>query len=273
MDNPLDVTNLTQILQLSPASTVVLDSEGRITWVNRTFEQILGKSLADLQNQKLANIVEMNLTELADGIEAYQILTGSNREERWFSRHTQKLVSDASKAKTVEYLIDVTDMKSLYVERDLLIAQLQEIAPIDPNSGLLTEKAILQNVELLVSRSRRYENPLSVVVMAVDSAKTGVNNEQVMQSIGQLLKDQMRWADLICRINDSQFLMVLPETGALATEKLVEKISSHLGQLSVPYGEGKPTSVDANFGLASWEKGDDRTILIDRALEALKAAA
>lgn len=273
MDKQIDVTNLTQILQLSPTGVIVSDAEGCITWVNRTFEKILGKSFSDLLGQRLADIAEMNLTEMINGVEAYQILSGPEREERWFSRQIQQLVSDATKAQTVEYLLDITYIKSLYVERDLLTAQLQEIAPIDPNSGLLTKKAIMQNVDLLVSRSRRYENPLSVIVMAVNGAKPNVDNQQIMHSIGQLLKDQMRWADLICRIKDNQFLMILPETDSAATEKLVAKINSHLGHLSVPYSEGAPAVVDADFGLASWEKGDDRAILIDRAMESLRVIA
>jgi len=273
MGNQIDVTNLTQILQLSPTGVIVSGDDGRITWVNRTFEQILGKSFTDLQGLRMVDIAEINLTEMIYGVEAYQILTGPNREERWFSRQTQQLVSDATNTQTVEYLTDITNVKSLYKERDLLAAQLQEIAPIDPNSGLLTEKAIMQNVDLLISRSRRYENPLSVIVMAVNSVKPDIEICHVMRSIGQLLKDQMRWADLICRVKDSQFLLVLPETDTIATEKLVLKINAHLSSLSVPYSEGAPASVDAGFGMSSWVKGDDRTILIDRAMEALKVVA
>lgn len=273
MDNQIDATQLTQILQLSPTGVVVLDSEGKLTWVNRAFEQMLDKKLAQLAGQKISEMAEINLTELADGSAAYQVLTGSDRQERWYSRFSQPMVSDASNAHTVEYLTDVTDLKSLQSERDLLTAQLQEIAPIDPNSGLLTEKAIMQNVDLLVSRSRRYENPLSVIVMEVDSSGSDSDNEQVMHSIGQLLKDQMRWADLICRTEANRVLMVLPETDNVATAKLVEKINTHLGQLTVPYGEGEPVSVDASFGLSSWEKGDDRTIMLNRAFDAIKTPA
>jgi len=273
MDKQTDFTNMTQILQLSPVGVIVSDAEGRITWVNRTFEKILGKFVADLQGTKIVDIAEMNLTEMTNGMEAYQVLSGHDREERWYSRQTHALLSDASNKQTVEYLIDVTYVKSLCVERDLLTAQLQEIAPIDPNSGLLTEKAIMQNVDLLVSRSRRYENPLSVVMMAVNGTNPEFDSQQVMSSIGQLLKDQMRWADLICRVEDNQFLMVLPETDTSATKKLVSKISSHLNQLTVPYGEGDAISIDADFGLSSWQKGDDRSILIERAQDALKEVA
>ena len=273
MEYEVDMTQMTQILQMSPSGVVIMDADGQISWANRTFEQILGQSLAQLSGKKITDIAEVNLTEMLDGSEAYQILTGSDRAEKWYTRYSQPLVSDASNTYTVEYLTDATSLKSMQVERDLLSAQLQEIAPIDPNSGLLTEKAIMQNVDLLVSRSRRYENPLSVVVMDVDSAGSGHDNEQVMHSIGQLLKDQMRWADLICRVKDSRILMVLPETDSAATAKLVDKIGAHLKQLTVPYGEGKPVPVDANFGLSSWEKGDDRTIMLDRAFNALKTTA
>jgi len=269
----IDVTQMTQILQMSPLGVVVLDAEGKINWVNRKFEQILGLSSPQLMGKKIADMTEVNLTELPDGNEAYQILTGESRDEKWYARSLHPLVSDAANTYTVEYLTDVTRLKSVQVERDLLSAQLQEIAPIDPNSGLLTEKAIMQNVDLLVSRSRRYENPLSVVIMEVGTGKAEADREKVMHSIGQLLKDQMRWADLICRIKTDQFLMVLPETGSNATQKLVGKINTHMDQLSVPYGEGHAASVETHFGLSSWEKGDDRMIMLDRAIKALKSAA
>ena len=273
MDNQIEASQLNQILQFSPNGVMVLDAEGRITWANRTIEQILGKSASELQGQITTDMAEVNLTELPDGTKAYQILQGATRTERWFSCYSQQLVSDAANSQRVEYLVDITAIKSLQAERDLLSAQLQEIAPIDPNSGLLTEKAIMQNVDLLVSRSRRYENPLSVIVMSVDLAKVDAESEQVMHSIGQLLKDQMRWADLICRVNDNQILMVLPETDNDATAKLVDKINSYLGSLAVPYGEGKAVAIEAEFGLSSWEKGDDRSIMMNRAFDALKATA
>lgn len=273
MDNQLEVSQLNQILQFSPAGILVLDADGKLTWINRAGEQILGKSSADLLGKKIDDMPEVNLTELPDGTAAYQILSSTDRKECWYTCNRQQLVSDAANSQTVEYLVDISNIKSLQAERDLLSAQLQEIAPIDPNSGLLTEKAIMQNVDLLVSRSRRYENPLSVVVMSVNSDNVEADLEQVMHSIGQLLKDQMRWADLICRVTDNQFLMVLPETDNDATAKLVDKINSHLGSLTVPYGEGSGIAIDAEFGLSSWEKGDDRSIMLERAFDALKATA
>ena len=133
---------------------------------------------------------------------------------------------------------------------------------------------MLQNLDPLVSRSRRYNNPLSVVVLSVagladyNTLPTGPDAQQVLLAVGHLLKDQLRWADIISRSLSNEFVIVLPETSTEAAQKLIDKIRAHLVSLVIPGAPEKSYAIDARFGLAGWQKGDDAQQLLQRGYSA-----
>jgi PleD family two-component response regulator len=84
-----------------------------------------------------------------------------------------------------------------------------------------------------------------------------------------MLNDQMRWADIIGRLSDSDFLLVLPETHAEAASDIAEKIRERFEILDVPEVEVDANDIQVNFGVAEWQKGDDVGLLMMRAREML----
>ena len=50
--------------------------------------------------------------------------------------------------------------------------------------------------------------------------------DKAVRSISYLLRDQMRWADLVGRTDDGHFVFVLPETGLEDSIALANKIAS-----------------------------------------------
>ena len=276
MENQMNATQTTQVLQLCPIGVLVTDSEKRITWANNTFEGYLGKTVKELLNKQVEDLFDREEGESAGYQTTFYLRADSNRQERWLKRISKPLTPGVADSNTVEFFIDITETRNLAEDRDRLVELVQEVGTFDPNSGLLTGRAIIQNLDLLVTRSRRYNNPLSVVVMEIEKFERGsgaaLEADQVFLAVGQFLKDQLRWADLISRKEENQFLLVLPETPKEATTKLIEKIDNHLEGLTVPYAEGEKITVKVKFGMASWEKGDDGKLLLSRAQESLKTA-
>lgn len=276
MENQMNATQTTQVLQLCPIGVLVTDSEKRITWANNTFEGYLGKTVKELLNKQVEDLFDREEGESAGHQTTFYLRADSNRQERWLKRISKPLTPGVADSNTVEFFIDITETRNLAEDRDRLVELVQEVGTFDPNSGLLTGRAIIQNLDLLVTRSRRYNNPLSVVVMEIEKFERGsgaaLEADQVFLAVGQFLKDQLRWADLISRNEENQFLLVLPETPKEATTKLIEKIDNHLEGLTVPYAEGEKITVKVKFGMASWEKGDDGKLLLSRAQESLKTA-
>jgi len=78
-------------------------------------------------------------------------------------KSVQRVVLDRGDGQRVIYYQDVTVQETLRSECNALEKQLQQHNTIDSVSGLLNQQAVRRGLEPLVSRSRRYDNPLSVV--------------------------------------------------------------------------------------------------------------
>ena len=157
-------------------------------------------------------------------------------------------------------------------EREQLRDELQEALAIDLVTGMPNKKALFQSLEPQVSRSRRYDNLLSVVIMHVNHLDQldETQNKDLLIPISQMLNDQVRWADIVGRLNDSDFLLVLPETSADACKNLCENLSQRLDALAIPKGLPKGFKISANFGYAEWQKGDDVGLLMLKARKMLE---
>ncbi|WP_198262829.1 GGDEF domain-containing protein [sulfur-oxidizing endosymbiont of Gigantopelta aegis] len=113
---------------------------------------------------------------------------------------------------TVCYYADVS--KKIQIEKQLLQLEstLSHKMSHDPVTGMLNHHSMFQTLNSEVSRSRRYDNPLSLVLMKVDfqseSNMTEEKREQMRLVISQLLKDQMRWADIVGHLDDFDFVFI-----------------------------------------------------------------
>ena len=96
------------------------------------------------------------------------------------------------------------------------------------------------------------------------------NGDIALTAVAHMLKDHMRWADLIGRFDKDEFLLVLPETNLDAATQLLDKLRPLLAGLTPGARGGQPMSLVAKFGVAGWMLGDDRAKLLRRAREMLE---
>lgn len=164
--------------------------------------------------------------------------------------------------------VDVSESKRLREENEQLRQELQERLGTDRLTGLLNYRALMQILEPQIARSRRYHNPLSVVLMRIkpflfDAAESANLDDDNILAVARLLKDQMRWADQIGRFDEAAFLLVLPETSGKDAQMLTQKIKKGIDILN----QNAKKKVIADFGLSEWTKGDDLHRLLGRAKE------
>lgn len=265
----MNLNQATQALHYAPMAVLLLDQERQITWANEACHVFFGIPAGELAGKSFSQITGNVLQRVVGQEGIYYIAATGERAERWLQCRDQSVEKGEAK-----YFTDVTELRRVQAQQERIAQQLQELATVDPKTGLYTPRALMQNLEPLVSRSRRYSNPLSIVVMSVaglaeyDHLPQGPGAQQVLLAVGHLLKDQLRWADIISRSSNHEFVMVLPETSTEATQKLIDKIRSRLGSLAVPEGQEKGYAIDARFGVASWQKGDDAQQLLQRAYNA-----
>ncbi len=127
-------------------------------------------------------------------------------------------------------------------------------------TGLLTRAIGLQRLALEISRSRRYENPLSCLVGRANGV-TETATLQGLTTLTSLLQEQLRWVDVLVQWAADRVLILLPESGAEATYRLQRKLAQAINAC----WPMEVTDVRVYWGSATWRRGDDAVRLVGRA--------
>jgi len=263
----LNIELATTALEMSPVGVLVFDKKDVIQWTNPTMCEFLGVPSTEIINLTLIELNSRYLDGFSDHPDLWKVSNLVDRQNRWLV--TVDNPKTDSNDNTIRYFSDVSEIIKLQTETRNLKDQLDNISTADTLTGLLNKRSLMQALEPQVSRSRRYNNPLSVIVMKIDNFKTQSENvtpvtDQVLTSVSFYLRDQMRWVDLVGRTGDSEFTLILPETSKDDAKKLAAKIETRLQNLSLPESPNILITVNATLGIAGWEKGDDTTMLLKR---------
>ncbi len=257
---------LSQILEACPMGLVLSDSKQNISWANDSFEEYLGISAKEITGQSINDLPEI-LQPLFTSSNIVHLPANSIRDDQWFIC-SQKILADGN---TAHYITDVGPLHLLMQERELLKDELREALAIDEVTGMPNKVALFQSLEPQISRSRRYNNLLSIVIMQVNDIEQldETQTANLLLPISQMLNDQVRWADIVGKLSNSDFLLVLPETSGDACKNISENLNERLNALPVPEGLPDNFKVSASFGYSEWSKGDDLTLLMQKARKML----
>ncbi|MEN8204740.1 MAG: diguanylate cyclase [Pseudomonadota bacterium] len=248
------------LLQSNPTAMLLIDDNGIIQGLNSAFAALLGEAAATLQGASQADGLVTSL--LGPGAVINWIMPDG--DERWLAVETCTI--DDAPGITVRFYQDVTEKLRLKKERDALQRELKKQALKDEQlPGLLSRYGIEISLEPLVSRSRRYNTPLSLVYISIDS---GQERDKAITKISYLLKDQTRWADLVGCTAGYDFILVLQETTQGAALQLVDKLATRITQMN----NSAEHPIRACYGITECQKNDDVESMLERAESALSDA-
>jgi diguanylate cyclase (GGDEF)-like protein len=157
--------------------------------------------------------------------------------------------------------------------------QLSMLACTDPLTGLLTKRAFFPQLEKEWRRSHRHQLPLSCVVLDADFFKR-INDtfghsagDRVLQAIAEILREDSRASDLLCRFGGEEFVAILSGTDEESATLWAERIRAEVADLKFTFG-GRAVGVTCSFGIAQRTHeigtGSELIELADRALMAAK---
>jgi diguanylate cyclase (GGDEF)-like protein len=157
---------------------------------------------------------------------------------------------------------------------------LSEVTARDTLTGLYQRWYVLEKIESEINRSLRHGSPMALMMLDLDHFKD-VNDrfghsvgDQVLQSVGKLLKDSCRVYDVPGRYGGEEFCVLLPQIALEQTPVVAERIRQRLETTEIPVGESALV-VTASIGVAGLEADGSflsPSVLIDRADRALYAA-
>jgi diguanylate cyclase (GGDEF)-like protein len=162
-------------------------------------------------------------------------------------------------------------VKNLY-----LLEETRRLANNDGLTGLPNRRRAGERLEIEVSRSRRYHNPMAVALCDVDHFKL-VNDQfghnmgdEVLVHVAKALQASLRQVDMVGRWGGEEFLVILPETDLAGARIVGERLRKAVESLHT-FKDG-PERVTCSVGMAVF--GDDTTTagFVDRADQALYRA-
>lgn len=246
-------TELQKMLAHCPAGVLTLARDGTISWANQSLSEMLG---IDLTGSSSAQPPREDLAPLFSDQELLTVADGQGNTR--VLKHTRVDAAAADLA-SIHYFTDYTDCAQLQQEYDRLNQEICSLQLQDPETGLLTQRAVMLVLDPQVSLSRRYQNPLTLAVMQVYWAEEPNNRR-----IREILKEQLRWADLIGHMGDSRFVIILPETSSADAHAIIDKVDRQI--LATPAVAG------LNVGVTAFNKTDTASALLERAEAALDEA-
>jgi len=133
----------------------------------------------------------------------------------------------------------------------------------DPLTALVNRRYLLLRLEEEFSRARRYRTPLSLALLDIDRLKE-VNDrhgqlagDAVIRRVGELIRSQVRREDVMGRMGEDVFGVILPGNRYRGAAILANKIRTEAEETAVPYA-GAELSLRLSCGIATYP--DNRSI-------------
>jgi diguanylate cyclase (GGDEF)-like protein len=155
----------------------------------------------------------------------------------------------------------------------------EEEAITDELTGLSNHRRFRQILAKEVERARRFDRPLSVVMLDLDDFKEINDNyghlqgDRVLREVGRILKLESREVDEPARYGGEEFAIALPETRIDGAMEVGERIRRRLDGMRIPLDGSGEITIRASVGVAgSPEQPPDTKTLIKAADQALYRA-
>jgi len=164
-------------------------------------------------------------------------------------------------------------------ERKKAQSELERIVTLDPLTGLFNRRHFFELTLQELERSRRYNRPLSVIMLDIDHFKQ-VNDQfghlvgdRVIVEVARRIQKALRRIDSACRYGGEEFAVLLPETTLLQAEMVASRLWNLVTRQPTVSGE-LVLKITVSVGVATYQHTDEITVdtLLDQADQAMYVA-
>ncbi len=177
---------------------------------------------------------------------------------------------------TLEKIISekTEELEKKNLELEEKIKEVEFISNTDSLTSIANRKKFEQEIEKEISRSNRYNHPLSLIFFDIDFFKQINDNyghktgDEVLKNLCQQIKNNIRDIDSFARWGGEEFTIILPNLSLENALNTAEKLRQTISQFEIL----PDLFITCSFGVSEYKNGDNLNTLLHRADEALYSA-
>jgi diguanylate cyclase (GGDEF)-like protein len=153
------------------------------------------------------------------------------------------------------------------------------LSTVDGLTQVYNRRYFMETLERELSRARRYERPLGLLIFDIDHFKKTNDTfghragDHVLRRVADLVTEDARKVDVVSRYGGEEFTVILPEVGLEGARLFAEKIRKLIETEDFSF-EGRKIPVNISIGVAELDESiaaaDDMIKTADRRLYAAK---
>ncbi len=177
-----------------------------------------------------------------------------------------------------EMLEMLASQAAIAIDNARLFAEVQELATIDPLTGIYNRRHFFRLAQYEIDRARRYSHPLSAIMIDIDNFKLindtygHATGDKVLRGVTSRCRSQLRDTDFFCRYGGEEFTILLPDTDLERARIVAERLRQEVEMFRLDSQE-IPLGITISIGISAFSsKNHDLEALIQAADLALYAA-
>ncbi len=265
-----------ELLDLLPDAICVVDAEGRLLFVNASFERIFGYAPAEVLGRPIFELVHPD--DRAGTVQQAQQVTAGAMQRHFRNRYIHKDGHSVDIQWSARWLPDhavrigvaheVTELRR--AEREI-----EHRASHDPLTGLPNRHRLERELRYAIAEAMQTGDRLALLYLDLDGFKKAndrgghAGGDRVLREVAQRLQRGLRHHDLIARVGGDEFVALLTDCrDAKAARTVADGLRARLTPpYTLPDG---PFHLDASIGIACFpDDGSDMKSLLAHADRAM----
>jgi len=259
---------------------VLLDFQGTVQASNDSAERLLGihpgEMAQEFPSEPDAEIVredgspfppEMRPPQqtLRTGQPVHNEMMGLRKPDgatKWLSVSAEPLFH-ARETRPYAVVVSFSDV----TDRKVLEQELEHQAQTDSLTGAANRRYFQELAEKEIAQSRRYNRPLSLLMIDIDRFKSVNDNfghavgDLVLQEFVRMARETLREVDVIARAGGEEFAVLLPETNDQRATQVAERLRQAVADATVSVGGKATVRFTVSVGVVAIQDADLETSL------------
>ncbi len=175
-----------------------------------------------------------------------------------------------------QYIVEGVGILEESLQRGLEYEYLYDQARRDALTGLANRRVLDERIDSLLESAKRHKRPISIASMDLDRFKDindtlgHAEGDLVLKKVAGRLSDLVRGSDLFLRMGGDEFLIVLPETTAVAAKVLANRLCDAVNSLNIQINN--EVKLGVSIGISQWQLDQSKEEWLFNADEALYQA-